>query len=297
MAKTLTDWSQLDKIKIRPASPTTPAEKPKPETTQNIEALNFFNRPTAVKPQAIETQTTEPETETVKSANPVQSANGESTDALKAELREMRAKLSKITTERDKLQQEKDLAEMIAKGNKRQIEKLEKEISQQQHENERIKNDNTRLNKEYEKLKEKLQEIIGNLDSGVEIGSLLTMPDNFEEVFEGELRELILAIMQDALSVASRGEQDRRKRALAAVLAKNRSSGELQQRQRQLERIFRNANGAYEPNEFEKLGFKLISGSKHWKLDYAGIRLTIAKTPSDYRANQNNIVNFSKKCF
>ena len=38
----------------------------------------------------------------------------------------------------------------------------------------------------------------------------------------------------------------------------------------------------------EKLGMKLISGKKHWKLEYGNVRMPMSKTTSDYRSGLNS---------
>ena len=47
----------------------------------------------------------------------------------------------------------------------------------------------------------------------------------------------------------------------------------------------------------EKLGMKLISGKKHWKLEYGNVRMPMSKTPSDYRAGLNSSADMANRCF
>ena len=47
----------------------------------------------------------------------------------------------------------------------------------------------------------------------------------------------------------------------------------------------------------EKLGFRCVSGNKHWKLDYANVRMPISKTPSDRRAALNTATDIANRCF
>ena len=49
--------------------------------------------------------------------------------------------------------------------------------------------------------------------------------------------------------------------------------------------------------ELEKLGFRYISGNKHHKLEWAGIRFPLAKTPSDYRSCLNSAAEISNRVF
>ena len=63
----------------------------------------------------------------------------------------------------------------------------------------------------------------------------------------------------------------------------------------------RNAHGnprvASEVKPLERLGLRLISGRNHRKLQYANVRVTLAKTPSDYRANLNSGSEIANRCF
>ena len=47
----------------------------------------------------------------------------------------------------------------------------------------------------------------------------------------------------------------------------------------------------------EKLGMKLISGKKHWKLEYGNVRMPMSKTPSDYRSQLNAAAEMANRCF
>lgn len=127
---------------------------------------------------------------------------------------------------------------------------------------------------------------------------LLSEP-TFSEAFPGELRELLLAALADAQDDASRNGRERRAAALSAVLAANAPSGELERRRASLRQILKDA-GAFNDNraiaKLEKLGFRLISGKKHWKLEYAGIRFPLAKTPSDFRAHLNTATDVANRC-
>ena len=49
--------------------------------------------------------------------------------------------------------------------------------------------------------------------------------------------------------------------------------------------------------ELEKIGFRYISGKNHHKIDWAGIRFPLAKTPSDYRACLNSSAEIINRVF
>ena len=46
-----------------------------------------------------------------------------------------------------------------------------------------------------------------------------------------------------------------------------------------------------------RLGFRYVSGNKHHKLDWAGVRFPLAKTPSDFRACMNSAAEIVNRVF
>ena len=77
----------------------------------------------------------------------------------------------------------------------------------------------------------------------------------------------------------------------------NSATGELERRRAELKQILKDAGYFNDPKPLEKLGFKLISGRTHWKLQYANVRITMSKTPSDYRASLNTASDTANRCF
>ena len=110
-------------------------------------------------------------------------------------------------------------------------------------------------------------------------------------------RELVLATLADALDMARQLGRERRAEVFAGVLAANRPTGELERCRAELKQILRDAGYFNDPKPLEKLGFKLISGHTHWKLQYANVRITMSKTPSDYRASLNTASDTANRCF
>ena len=80
------------------------------------------------------------------------------------------------------------------------------------------------------------------------------------------------------------------------MLAANQSAGELERRRAELRQILKDAGYYNDPKPLERLGLRLIGGRTHWKLQYANVRLTMTKTPSDYRANLNNGSEIANRC-
>ena len=126
---------------------------------------------------------------------------------------------------------------------------------------------------------------------------ILVAPATAAEVFPGEVREQVVATLLDGLGTAERSGRERRAEILRYVLAANQSSGELERRRAELRQILKNAGYYNGPKPLERLGLRLISGRTHWKLQYANVRVTMSKTPSDYRANLNNGSEIANRCF
>ena len=129
---------------------------------------------------------------------------------------------------------------------------------------------------------------------------LLEKPAGLSEKFAGELREHVAETIADAVGAAEAGGRDRRARILEAVLVANPPSGDLDRRREAVKQIVKEA-GARLDNaaiaELEKLGFRYVSGNKHHKLEWAGIRFPLAKTPSDYRACLNSAAEICNRVF
>ena len=126
---------------------------------------------------------------------------------------------------------------------------------------------------------------------------ILAVPATAAEVFPGEVREQVVATLLDGLGTAERSGRERRAEILRSVLAANQSSGELERRRAELRQILKDAGYYNDPKPLERLGLRLISGRTHWKLQYANVRVTMSKTPSDYRANLNNGNEIANRCF
>ena len=120
------------------------------------------------------------------------------------------------------------------------------------------------------------------------------------EVFPGEVREHILAVLSEGLEAAQSSERERRASVLEDVLAANKPGSELERRRRELKQIIKDTGSFVDARTIaalEKLGFKCVSGNKHWKLDYANVRIPISKTPSDHRAALNTATDIANRCF
>ena len=142
--------------------------------------------------------------------------------------------------------------------------------------------------REIDRLKELLVEAQRtSLSSSV----LLEKPAALGEKFTGEIREHVLDTLASAAEAAEAGGRDRRARILEAVLCANPASGELGRRRDAVRQIIKDASSFLDDQaiaELEKLGFRYISGKNHHKLEWAGIRFPMSKTPSDHRSCLNS---------
>lgn len=128
----------------------------------------------------------------------------------------------------------------------------------------------------------------------------LLKPPTTVEVFPGEVREHILAVLSEGLEAAQSAERERRAAVLEDVLTANKPGSELERRRRELKQIIKDTGSFVDARTIavlEKIGFKCVSGNKHWKLDYANVRIPISKTPSDRRCAQNTATDIANRCF
>ena len=128
----------------------------------------------------------------------------------------------------------------------------------------------------------------------------LLKPSAMAEVFPGEVREHILAVLSEGLAAAESSERERRAAVLGDVLADNKPSGELERRRKELRQIIKDTGSFVDARTIaamERLGFTYVSGNKHWKIDYANVRIPMSKTPSDHRAALNTATDIANRCF
>ena len=129
---------------------------------------------------------------------------------------------------------------------------------------------------------------------------LLDKPEGISEKFTGEVREHLLEALADAQRAADAGGRDRRARILEAILCANACSGELARRRDEVKQVMKDAGSFIDDATIaalERLGFRYVSGSNHHKLDYAGIRFPVAKTPSDHRSCLNSAAEICNRVF
>ena len=292
MAKTLTDLSQLTKAILKESPPSrvepAPAAQPAPtvsdEDREAEEVLAYFSRTPQNAPRSLRVA-------------PGAGAGEDRTAELKAALEAKDAALDAIAGEK-------------AEADER-IAELEQQLAAEREAHEAAVRERDRLQGECGRLRGELRKrgenapVAAPVEAAPVVQSeppkptqgILVAPATAAEVFPGEVREQVVATLLDGLGTAERSGRERRAEILRYVLAANQSAGELERRRAELRQILKNAGYYNDPKPLERLGLRLISGRTHWKLQYANVRVTMSKTPSDYRANLNNGSEIANRCF
>ena len=283
MGKTYTDFSQLSKGMFRKSDPVVEV-KPLPlKKAAGDDALAYFGL-------------NAPEAPTCAPGEGADNGRIQSLEANMAALRAESAALGAAKAEAER--KSADLEQQLAA--ERQMR------ASAEAERDRLRGEVLRLRNE---LEEALtaprtgngQGVTGNDEPVREIRVQgLLVPPPTAEVFPGEVREHILAVLSEGLEAAQSSERERRAAVLEDVLAANKPGSELERRRRELKQIIKDTGSFVDARTIaalEKLGFKCVSGNKHWKLDYANVRIPISKTPSDRRGAQNTATDIANRCF
>ena len=279
MGKTYTDFSQLSKGMFKKSAPVEEI-KPLPKTNAvgGEDALSFFGL-------------NAPETPT---GAPGGGAGNGRILALEADVRAVRAESAAL--EAAKAEAERKSAD------------LERQLAAERQMREAAEAERERLRGEVMRLRNELEDAltappapsaIAAPVQEVRVDGLLRSPTT-EEAFPGEVREHVLAALSDVLDSAKHSDRERRAEILRDVLAANKPSGELERRRKELRQIIKDTGSFVDARTIaamERLGFKYGSGNKHWKIDYANVRIPMSKTPSDHRAALNTATDIANRCF
>ena len=305
MTTKITDLKQLTKAILKESPPSRTVEKPAPEQSQSredadaAEVLAYFSRPSQDAPQRPHVAS--------------------SADPAKDRFTELKAALDAKDAALDALAEEKATAD-------ERISELERLLSAEREAHEAAVRERNRLQGECGRLQGELRkhgenapvaplvatpagrpsaggyspveaEPVAKVEPPKPTRGILAAPGAVVEVFPGEVREQVVATLLEGLGTAERSGRERRAEILRCVLAANQSAGELERRRVELRQILKDAGYYNDPKPLERLGLRLISGRTHWKLQYANVRVTMSKTPSDYRANLNNGNEIANRCF
>jgi len=286
---TLTDLSQLTKSMVKkPVEEPKPAPKPTTEEPtadrEDAEVLAYFARPGGNAPRRAHVASR--------------------ADPAKDRAVELEAALEAKDAALDALAEEKAAADERIADLERQLEAEREAHEAAVRERDRLQGECGRLQGELRKTAENAPVAapaqaapVAQSEPTKPTRGLLAANGAIVEAFPGEVREQVLAALADALAAAQQSGRERRAGVLAGVLAANPATGELERRRAELKQILKDAGYFNDPKPLEKLGFKLISGRTHWKLQYANVRITMSKTPSDYRASLNTASDTANRCF
>ena len=171
-------------------------------------------------------------------------------------------------------------SQKIADENRSIVETFDVDLKKTDEENSRLKQRVSDLETENRILKERLNSINEKP---------LLVYGKEEEVYPGEIKELLI----DILESASLKEGSRRADIINDILCSNQTTSSLEERYEELRSILNNYRGLDQDqiNRLEKLGFKVTSDGKHHKLTYHDDRYitTLAKTSSDVRSGKNAV--------
>ena len=316
MSKTYSDFSQLKKFKTDTVTePVPPPEPPSaPEDRKLAESANstdYFSSllGTGASPRKKPPRTTvvTPATISRVRAEQAEDAFAAERDALNAEIEEKQAVIDALAIDAAEAKDE------LAKAQE-ELARVQEELARSQDELAQAKTaldaeraapkvDEAMLEAAAAKDREiaRLQELLVEAQrTSLSSTVLLDKPESFSEKFPGEVREHLLEALADAQRAADAGGRDRRARILEAILCENAVTGELARRRDEVKQIMKDAGTFIDDATIaalEKLGFRYVSGANHHKLDFAGIRFPVAKTPSDHRSCLNSAAEICNRVF
>lgn len=278
MGRTYTDFSQLSKGMFRKSEPVEEIKPvPKEQVAGGDDVLAYFG---------------------LKAAQPPRTASGagagnNASAAQEARVAAAEAQVAAIGAERD-------AAERKSADLERRLADAEAARQSAEAERDRLRGEVLRLRNELEDaLTAPASESAPAPVQEIRVQGLLDSPKT-AEVFDGEVREHVLAALSEAQEAAGQSGRGRRAKVLEDVLAANAPAGELERRRTELKQVIKDTGSFVDAraiSALEKIGFKCVSGNKHWKLDYADIRIPISKTPSDYRSALNTATSIANMCF
>lgn len=119
------------------------------------------------------------------------------------------------------------------------------------------------------------------------------------EAFTGEIREHVLSAIENGRKGFTKKEYARKHRILEEVLKVNPRSDALVARHNEVKRILSTENRPDEGffNALAKIGIVKVSEEKHYKVEFEGIPMTLAKTPSEWRGAKNAVSQMNNLYF
>ena len=121
-----------------------------------------------------------------------------------------------------------------------------------------------------------------------------------KDFYEGEVREMVLAALEDSLGTMT--STGRRRDIVKDIIDSNEYQKVAEQKSEDIRRLLKTYTGmtAKLRQELETMGFVIGEDGKHYKVTYFGdprYCVTLSKTPSDWRAGQAITSEFKKAAF
>lgn len=170
-----------------------------------------------------------------------------------------------------------------------------------------IKVGNLRIQEMEEKnanLQAKLQICESRLNSKGTQGDLITFDIQEMELYEGEVKDIMIKILDKELKMMDSDpnlKESRKYHVLKSVMQENRRTGKDEQIKELLRGIL-NKDGSFngaKRRQLNDLGF-IVNEGKHYKITFGGddrYMFTLSKTTGDYRSNLNAVTKATNKLF
>ena len=274
MGKTYTDFSQLSKGMFRKSNPVVEVKPLPPKKAAGDDALAYFGL------NAPEALTRAPGNAPALQASGCPSAKHEPRSGRKGMLGADNGRIQSLEANVAALRAESAALGAAKAEAERKSADLEQQLAAERQAQASAEAERDRLRGEVLRLRNELEDALTAPDAQpveaepvreVRVAGLLKPPAT-AEVFPGEVREHILAVLSEGLEAAQSSERERRAAVLEDVLAANKPGSELERRRRELKQIIKDTGSFVDARTIaalEKIGFKCVSGNKHWKLDYA----------------------------
>ena len=282
--KPMNDFSKLNKSMIKKPEPPKPAPQREPEDDFDYTPEDFLTG------KRKESKYYDPHEEGLPNSEKDQKLAdlSQKTDALQLELAKTQKRLSDLTSDLE-----------VANDTIQKLQALCTDSQDDKKEISRLRSECRRLESELKKAKQENDDHEETTPVVTEQGTLIITYSS-QDIFPGEVRELLLAVLLDAQKTARNNDQARRQAVLQDILSSNPSTGELKRRIERLSQILKDADHKVDPEDLQKLEelqITTVSSKNHWKLKYGDITFPLSKTPSDGRSLSNSLKVIKNKIY
>ena len=187
-------------------------------------------------------------------------------------------------------------ARKLAKYAKNESEQIVRTFDE---ENAELKEQNKKLIRENQQLKEEIRDLQER--SGSYNSSPLIFFGNEEELFPGEIKDMVLSVLNDMINKLQPEKRTRRADIIRDIVQSNDYEGILEKKAKDLKNELKGYRTMEKPTRkfLQDFGFVITEDGKHYKLKYyKDNRYTsiLPKTSSDRRAGLNAASEMKNKC-